>query len=453
MTSTTIRRPVQLAVLLAALPPAAIASSFQILEQSPARLGTAFAGTASAADDATTVFFNPAGMARLDGRRRAVGGNLIVVNAEFDNDGSRAGDGTALERPLAGTEDSTDKPGLVPNLYYVRPIDDRWTFGIGVNAPFGLASGYDDDWQGRYHATESELQTVNINPAFAFAATDRLSLGFGLSYQYADVTLGNEVDSYNACRRAGAGVASCATAHGGPGSRSADSSARIEAHDDAIVADLSLHWRPTRRTAIGVTWRQGGDFTLEGDANFDPSASCAQDPFCRGALAALDGDVEAEAELPDTLTVSASHGLGDGWTGHADVAWTGWSTLQSIPIENTDSGRTINELELEYDDTVRVALGATWETGGDWTWRGGLAFDEAPQTDARFVTPRIPDADRTWLSAGFSYALARNRSIDVGYAHLFVDDVSVDSVEQGNRLRGDFEASVDIFGVHSNWRF
>ena len=462
MIPTTIRRSGPALAVLAALPATALASSFQILEQSPSRLGTAFSGTASQADDATTVFFNPAGMSRLEGKRLTVGGNAIVVNSEFDDEGSTAGVGTTLQGPLPGTEDETDEPGLVPNLYYVQPINDRWTFGVGVNAPFGLASDYDDDWQGRYHATESELQTININPTFAFAVTDRLSLGFGLSYQHSDVTLENEVDSFNACLPAAqqssglsesAATGTCAAAHGGPANRSADSSVEIEGDDDDIVADLSLHWQATDRTAIGVTWRQGGDFKLEGDADFSASTSCAQDPFCSGGLAALDGDIEAEAEFPDTVTLSATHAYRNGLTVHADVAWTDWSVLQSIPIENTDSGRTVNELELEYDDTVRVALGATWNTDSPWTWRGGIAHDESPQTGAEYITPRIPDADRTWLSGGFNYAFRSGLSIDVGYTHLFVDDVSINTVEQGNRLRGDFEASVDLLAVQANWRF
>ncbi len=453
MTPTTIRRTGLALAVLTALPATALASSFQILEQSPSRLGTAFSGTASAAEDATTVFFNPAGMARFDDTRLTLGANLIVVDSAFDNAGSTAGDGTALERPLAGTEDETDEVGLVPNLYYVRPLNDRWTFGFGVNAPFGLASEYDDDWQGRYHATESELQTLNINTTFAYAVNDALSLGFGLNYQRADTTLENEVDSFNLCSRAGGSTAQCAAAHGGPGNRSADSSATIEGDDDDVLVDLSLHWQATDRTAFGVAYRQGGDFTLEGDADFDTSTSCAQDPFCSGAVAALDGDIEASAEFPDTITFSASHEYPNGLTAHADIAWTDWSVLQSIPIDNTDSGQTVNTLELEYDDTVRVALGATYAPGGPWTWRGGIAVDKAPQEDAEFVTPRIPDADRTWLSGGGSYAFGNDFTVDFGYTHLFVDDVSIDKVEQGNRLRGDFEATVDIFAVQANWRF
>jgi len=449
----TIGRTALLLASAAMLPIPAGASSFQILEQSPSRLGTTFAGTASTADDATTVFFNPAGMAKLDGAQFTVGGNAIIVDSAFDDQGSTAGDGTGLERPLPGGEGETDEPGLVPNFYYTQPLNERWTFGLGVNAPFGLSSEYDDDWQGRYHATESALAVLNINPTFAYAVNDRLSVGFGVSYQHADTTLENEVDSFNACRQAGGGTGTCAAAHGGPGNPGADSSSEIEGDDDDFVADISVHWQPTERTAVGVTWRQGATYDLEGEADFSASASCRQDPFCSGALAALDGDIEARAELPDTLTVSLSHEVDPRWTVHGDFAWTQWSSLQSIPIDNTDSGQNVNTLELEYDDTIRLALGATYSPAGPWTWRAGIAHDESPQEDEEFITPRIPDADRTWIGAGFNYAWSDDLSLDVGYAHLFVDDVTIDRVEQGNRLKGEFEATVDLLAAQANWRF
>lgn len=441
-------------VLLGALVPGiAAASAFQILEQSPAKLGNAFAGTASSPDDATTIFFNPAGMARLGGPRFTAGGNLILVESAFNDDGSTAGTGTPFERPLPGKEDETDEAGLVPNLYYVRPLNERWTFGIGVNAPFGLASSYDNDWQGRYHATDSELRVININPTFAYSVSDRLSLGIGISYQRADTTLENEVDSFSACVSGGNTAGNCAAAHGGPGTRDSDSSAKIEGDDDDFVLDLSIHWQANDRTSVGATFRQGADYTLKGDADFSKSDSCRGDPFCSGALDTLEGNVKADAGLPDTLTVSVTHVLDDRWRLHGDVAWTGWGALQEIEIVNTDNGQTINTLELDYDDTVRIALGATYHDGGPWTWRGGIAFDEAPQTDRELVTPRIPDQDRTWLAFGLNYRFSADSSLDFGYAHLFVDDVKIESEEQGNTLRGEFDAAVDIFGIQGNWRF
>jgi len=449
------------ALLIGAVVPSFVhASAFQILEQSPARLGTAFAGTASTAADPSTVFFNPAGMARLEGRQYSVAGNLIRVNSVFDNGGSRTGVNTdnprstsAFERPLPGEEGATNDPGLVPNVYYVQPLKDDATVGIGLNAPFGLASSYDADWQGRYHATDSELQTINLNLTLAFSVTDALSLGVGASHQQAETTLENEVDSFNACFQAGGSESYCASAHGGPGNRSADSSATIEGEDEAIVFDLSLHWQPTSSTELGVVWRQGAAYTLTGTADFDKSTSCEQDARCRNALDTQAGNVKSEVDLPDTVTLSASQELGPPLTLHADLAWTEWSVLQEISIENTDNGRTIETLELDYEDTWRLALGATYRTQGAWSWRVGTGYDQAPQTDPSLVTPRIPDQDRAWLGFGSSYRLSPRSTIDFGYAHLFVDEIEINNVEQRNRLKGDFDASVDIFGIQYTGRF
>lgn len=429
------------------------AASFQILEQSPARLGTAFAGTASIADDASTVFFNPAGMTQLKSRQISAAGHVLLVESEFTDSGSTAAAGSPLQQPLSGKDGKTDKPGFVPNFYYVQPFSERWWFGLGVNAPFGLASDYDTDWIGRYHATESELRVVNINPTFAYAVNDQFSVGFGLSYQRADTTLKNQVDSFSACIAGGGAAANCLAFHGGPGNQASDSNAKVEGDDSDIVADLSVHWQPLPQTRIGLIWRQGADYTLEGDANFSPSSSCAADPFCSGTLQVLGGNVEANVELPDTITLSASHRLTERWQLHGDIAWTEWSSLQEINVVNTGNGQSVTTLELNYDDTMRYAAGASFSPDKAWTWRFGVAFDEAPQTDKQHVTPRIPDADRVWVSAGFNYAFSPDTSMDVGYAHLFIDDTQIDSVEQGNQLVGEFKANVNIVGVQGNWRF
>lgn len=446
------------AFMAALLPGLATAASFQILEQSPALQGTSFAGTASSATDASTVFFNPAAMSMLDGSHFTAGGNLILPEAKFDNDGSTAATGTALEQPLSGPNDTTDETGFVPNFYYVRPINEQWTFGLGVNAPFGLTSSYDDDWVGRYHATDSELTLLNINPTFAFRASERVSLGIGLNYQRIDATLENEVDSFSACVGATGNAANCVGGGFGtavtPGNRSQDSSSKVEGDDENFTLDLSVLFQVNQATRVGAVFRQGGDFTLDGDINFDRSDACNTNAGCTAALDASEGDIEADVEIPDTLTVSISHVLDSRWTLHGDVAWTQWSSIDEVEIVAKDDGQVINTLDLDYDDTMRYAFGATYSDGGPWTWRGGIAFDEAPQTDPEHQTPRVPDQDRTWLSAGFNYAVSPTASIDFGYTHILVDDIDVDITnDQGHTLTGDFDASVNILAVQGNWTF
>lgn len=428
---------------LIALPGSVSASSFQILEQSPAHLGKAFAGTASDINDASTVFFNPAGMTKLDERTVTVGLNGIMVRSEFNDIDSNTG----------GQPGKTDELGFVPNLYYVQPLTDGWAVGIGINGPFGLESNYDNDWTGRYLATHSQLEVVNIGVSAAYEITDQLSAALGVSYQMLDVTLENQVDST-------LGVAPDPTT---------DSHARVSGDDNAVVMDLSLYYEPISGTRFGLIWRQGGDFSLSGDAQFTFNAACAQGAgfptgappapttgtLCAAALSALQGSIEADVELPDTLTLSASHAFNERWTLHGDIAWTDWDSIQTIEVTNTESDAVVDVLDLQYDNTVRYAIGTTYSTGGPWTFRAGVARDEAPQTDPTLVTPRIPDQDRTWISAGFNYAFSETLTMDLGYAHLFVDDTAINDVDSqtGHQVVGEFESSVDIVGVQANWRF
>lgn len=429
--------------ILALSPALTQASSFQILEQSPAQLGTAFSGTASNIQDASTVFFNPAGMSQLEGRQLTVAGNAILTEADFNDRDSNTN----------GTRGKTEEIGLVPNVYYVQPLSERWTLGLGVNAPFGLKSEYDRDWTGRYLATTSELTLVNINGTLSFAVSDRLSLAVGLNYQDAEVTLENAVDS----------------TLGAAPNPATDSYASIIGDDTDVTLDLSVFLQATDTTRLGLTWRGGGDFSLAGDAQFDRNAVCAPnegfptgDPtapttgtLCAGALAQREGAVNADVTMPSSLTLSMSQQLTPEWTLHGDLAWTEWSEIGSIGVINTGNDVEVDRLELEYDDTIRYALGASYHNNGPWTWRFGLAFDEAPQTDPNLVTPRIPDGDRTWASVGFGYEFSENLSIDVSYAHIFVDDVNIQSQdsETGNRVSGSFDPKVDIFGVQGNWHF
>lgn len=433
------------AIMLSALVPTlAQASSFQILEQSPAHLGKAFAGTASDIKDASSVFFNPAGIVKLEGSSVSVGANGIFTNAEFNNRSST----------INGIEDKTDKIGFVPNAYLAMPISEQLSFGVAINAPYGLESDFSNAWIGRYLATHSELAVVSFNGVLAYELNEQWSVGVGVDYQRAEVTLESQVDST-------LGVNPMPTT---------DSRAKIEGDDDDIAANVSVLFTPNEQFTLGLVWRQGGKFNLEGDARFKLNSLCTAGAgyptgappkpttgtLCAGALGALAGDAEANVELPDTLTLSASHSLMNDWKIHADIAWTQWDSIQTIQVKNTGNNLTINELALHYDNTVRYALGMSYEpSGSPWIWRFGVAYDEAPQTNPEFVSVRIPDEDRVWFGAGFNYEFSPALSVDAGYAYINVQTATIDNTnpQTGRHVSGDFDSHVHIVGVQANWKF
>lgn len=171
------------------LPPLAIAASFtmvssaqaggfSLMEQSVPGLGNAFGGTAATAEDATTVFFNPAGMTRLSGNSVTGGAYLIAPNVRFRNQGSTIVTGAPL---TGGSGGEAGIDSIVSNFYTTWSLSDRLKVGLGVNTPFGLAIEYKPDWVGRYQALNSRLITINVNPAIAYKVTDTLSVGAGLN--------------------------------------------------------------------------------------------------------------------------------------------------------------------------------------------------------------------------------------------------------------------------------
>ncbi|MBU2887808.1 outer membrane protein transport protein [Gilvimarinus agarilyticus] len=434
-----------LATTLACLPVLAHSASFQLLEQSPAHMGKAFAGTGSDITDASTVYFNPAGMTQIDRTSFTAAINFVATDATFNDEGSS----------FSGGGDNTDELGVIPNLYAVVPLSDRFSVGFGINAPYGLSSSFSDEWVGRYSATYSELQLVNINATTAWQIADFIAVGVGINYQTIEADLQSQVDST-------LGLAP---------SPATDSSAQIKGDDDGFVIDLSVLITPSDKTSIGVSWREGGEYTLEGEATFDFNAACSPGvgaplppqaggstgTACFAGLSALGGDIESDVTLPDTLTVSATQYITDGWAFHADIAKTSWSSIQNIQVINVGNGAEVDVLDLQYDDTMRYALGTSMDTGA-WTWRAGVALDEAPQTNPEHVSPRIPDADRTWLSLGANWEVSANLSLDFGYTHLLIDDASLIEEETNDlgithKLSGSFDSSVDIFAAQLNWQF
>src|SRR5262245_2719385 len=185
---------------------AVYAGAFGLAEQSASGVGNAFAGGAAVAEDASTIYFNPAGMTRLPGRQVVGAIHAIKPNIEFNNTGSTLAPAQGL---LGGNGGDAGNLAWVPNAYLSWQLNDRWFVGIGLNAPFGLKTEWEQNWVGRFHAIESEFKTINVNPSVAFKLTDQVSLGAGVSWQRAEATLTQAVN-YAAVAAAAAGAGAAA---------------------------------------------------------------------------------------------------------------------------------------------------------------------------------------------------------------------------------------------------
>ncbi len=418
------------------------AAGFQLLEQNGSGVGNAFAGSAAVAENASTIYFNPAGMTRLSGERQvSFGLDIIRLGFEFEDEGS-----TLPALTGTGTGDGGDAGGLnyLPNAYFAIKLTPQLAFGLGMGAPFGLKTEYDDDFIGRFLAINSDIKTYNINPSVAYQVNEQFSVGFGLNYQKIEAELSNAVNFSGLLAQAGVGVF--------PG---LEGMGTVSADDFSWGWNVGVMFEPSPTTRVGVSYRSKIKHELTGTVTFErPDSGNA---LVNGAMAAgaPNGPVDAEVELPDTFVISAYQQLNDQWAMLGDLSWTGWSSLQSLDIMRTGGGELSSET-LKWRDTWRIALGANYRYSDKVKMKFGVAYDQSPvETEHRLA--RLPDANRIWLSIGSQYQVSPAMVIDVGYAHLFISDPKIDadgdSAAANGNLVGSYNASVDILGVQLTYDF
>jgi long-chain fatty acid transport protein len=356
----------------------AFGAGFALIEQSVSGLGNAYSGGAAGAEDATTVFYNPAGMTRLNNNQLIIGGHVIIPTVEFNNEGSTHVSGAPLTGDDGGDAGVTK---VVPNFYYTRKLSDRFVIGLGINAPFGLATEYDDDWVGRYHAIESDLLSVNINPSFAYKVTDKLSIGAGVSAQYIDVKLTNAVDFGTIGFFAGA-----------PGllPQANDGSVELEGNSWGFGFNVGLLYEFTKNTRLGVAYRSAIDQDVDGEADFKNVPAALRPTF-------KDDDVSADMTFPDSLSVSFFHQFNPQWAVMADFTWTDWRHFKELVVEFDDALPPSVTTE-NWQDSYRTSVGVTYTPDSSWIFRAGTAYDTSAVEDKQHRTPRIPDSDRIWAA-------------------------------------------------------
>jgi long-chain fatty acid transport protein len=438
--------------ILSFLETGASASGFALIEQSVPSMGNAYAGGAASAEDATTIFFNPAGLTRLSGSQVIVAAHLVMPSAKFHNEGS-----TYVLQPrtgvplLGGNSADAGVTRAVPNFYASFRVSDRLAFGLGVGAPFGLKTEYNDDWVGRYHAINSELITININPAVGYKITDKLSVGAGINAMYAKAKLSNAID-FGTLDAVGAFRPFIPPGGLRLTPQQSDGFAEVDGDDWAWGYNLGLLYQPIKSTRIGVSYRSRLRHTLEGDVDFsDVPAGLAPLPVFK------DGGAKANLTLPETLSFSVFHEFNPEWMIMADVTWTNWSVFNELRIKFDNQAQPDSVTTTKWEDSYRYSLGVTYKPG-PWTFRVGLAYDETPIPNAERRTPRIPDGDRIWTAFGVGYRISTMFSLDVGYAHLFVDDPQIDKDPTGEDqvrggLKGTYDAHVNIVGAQIRMNF
>jgi long-chain fatty acid transport protein len=451
------------AALAAVFSPLALhGAGFAIAEQSVSGLGYGFAGSAAIAEDSSTAWFNPAGMTELEGLQLQAGLHFILPSAEFTNTGTLSADPVnATYRPTVGADSESDTGAMIPNLYATYQASEDFTVGFSVNAPFGLKTKYADGWVGRYVAIESDLKTINVNPSVAWKISDQLSVAGGVSFVRADAVLSNAVDFglvlLSQLQPNGpipptalpTGLVPDIVAR--RGTVAYDGFLRLEGDDQSYGWNLGILWKPSEATKIGVHYRSRVDFRLDGAVDF--TLPTGFEPILGASFADQGGKVDLT--LPSSLSVSLTHDLTDRFTILADVTWTEWEVFESLVIEYENGVPPNSVIPENWGNTMRYSVGGRFQLNEAVTLRAGLVVDEAAVPDSTYRSPRIPDADRFWVAFGGQWAVSESIVLDFGYAHIFVEDSTINNNlhTPGQILVGEMDSAVDIVSVSGTYRF
>ena len=392
----------------------ASAAGFQLLEQNASGLGNAYAGSAAAAEDASTIFFNPAGMTYLPRRQFSLGLNAVRPSFEFSNSGSLNPAAFGGGPASGGNGGDAGSWAYLPNAYLSWALSRDLYAGIGVGAPFGLKTEYDPAWIGRYQSIKFDIKTLNVNPSVAYRLSDAVSLGFGLDWQRFKAEYLRQATPL--------------------------SQVKLTVEDDSWGWNAGALFQVSPATRLGLSYRSEVKQNLDGNLS-----------------GALNAPASAVVKLPDTFTLSVFHALGDRWELMGDLSRTGWSSIQNLDIVNKSTGATVDTLTLKWRDTWRVAAGVSYKYDSAWKLKFGVAYDQSPVSDPQYRPVSLPDSDRLWLSLGARYRAGRDAALDVGYAYLYMRNAGINnnggSQATKGLVNGSYSASGNILGIQYSQGF
>jgi long-chain fatty acid transport protein len=444
----------------------ALGAGFALQENSGSATGNAFAGGAAAAEDVSTIWSNPAGLARIASPQVAAAIHFIQPQFKFKDEGSIA----ALNQPPGGTGGDAGTLAVVPNLYAAMPINSQFSIGVGVNAPFGLVTEYDDSWIGRFQGVKSDIKTINVNPALSWRIAPTFTVGVGANWQRVDAELTQKFN-YSAAIAQGAGQAAqaglitpaavAAIVGLTPGLQS---NVKVEGDDSAWGWNIGFLWEPTPQTRVGAHYRSTIKYNVAANVSFEhPALPTLPPPLAPvvGQIAAAinaqaaNGGVTADIELPDITNLSLFHRLNDRWDVMADVQFTRWSTFKELKFVRT-TGSVLTNTPENFDDAWRVSVGATYRYNDQWSFRGGLAWDQTPVNDVD-RTVRLPDEDRVWIAVGAQYRFSRNLALDAGVVYIPIKTPDIlqnaGSTAANALVKGSYDASVTFISAQLTYTF
>jgi len=423
----TARRIAVLIMLVLASAGAAHAGGVYLYETDAASTSLASAGWTARAEDAGTIFSNPAGMARLGDGALQVSLLPLYLDTRFGSDSSRTTtsgpDGDASSwLPLGGVE-------------YVHGLSPNVKLGLAVGGYFGLALDYENGWVGRYYLDNIQLQAVTLEPALSFRANERWSFGVGAAVHYGmfkeEVAINNTPILL-------------------PGEAQPDGRLKIDATTWAVQANLGVLWEPSDRTRVGLQYLSQASLDFSDTPEFTglrPALETALD-----AAGVLGTRLDVGMKMPQAVRLGSFHALSDDWDLMADIGWEQWSRFGKVDILLASDDATSITVDRRYQDVWHAAIGARKRASDPWDLRFGASYDSSMVKDVD-RTPDLPLGATTRLAVGAEYRYSKDAAFAFGYELVWGGNLPMD-VERGplaGRVAGEY-SNTAIHVLSGTWR-
>ena len=354
------------AVMAVCAASAAHAAGFMLTEQSAGALGRAYAGVGVDGTDISGVYYNPATMTLHPGTAIQAGFVAVGLDLAYESN-----DGKITENGQYNTQ-------AIPHGYISHQLTDSMWIGLAMTVPFGMGTEYDGNWPLAYKGISAEVLPFDFNPNVAWKVSDKLSLGAGMSIQYAaaDLKMGM-----------GNGVTS-----------------EIDADSMAWGFNVGLMWSPLENLRFGLSYRSRINHNADGDLE-----------VTKPEMGVTTLDATATISTPAWAMATAAWDVNDLLSLYATFRWTDWSSFEELTIESLAGNTTITN---KWQDTYLFSVGADLRFTSWWTFRAGIGYETSPIDDPKYRTAIIPDADRWWFALGSSFKATENMQIDVSAAWL-----------------------------------
>ena len=454
---------VSLSIMMMGAATVTMASGYHFGTQSVSAQSTANASAAEASN-ASTIFYNAAGMAKLEGTNVSGALNLVAPSVKYSNASATYPTPAAFGNNSVKGQSSggiTKDLIAVPHMYLTHQLNEKVTVGVGVYVPFASSTEYQRDSVLRYNLNATELKTLDINPTVALKLNDQHAVAAGVVAQHAEATL-RQYANFGYALTGGNGALPGSTAGNGANDGYAD----VEGDDWGFGYNLAWMWDVNDSTRVGLNYRSKIDHTLKGTAKWTKPAAGYT---VLNAAGFKDSEAaQVKITTPESLSVHAMHQLNSKTNLFGDVTWTKHSRFDKalLMYENAKTGQgNTTYLNPAWKDTYKVSLGASYQLSEPLQLRAGVAYDKSPVPDDNHRLATMPDNDRTWLSFGGKYDLNKMSSIDFAYSYIHIKNATANvdgtcasqgqatCVSSQTKGTANYKAHAHIVGVQYNHRF